>query len=407
MTLRAACYARYSTENQSELSTTDQLRICKEHAVKNGYVVLPEHCYTDDAVSGQSAVNRSGLQALLRAARRKPKPFDIIFTENLARSSRDIADTLVTRRELDFLEIPTFWIQEGFKSTDENADMLLMMSAVKNAATLKDISKQTHRGLASQILRGFSAGGRTFGYRCVRTAGPDAKRLDVRLEVNPDEAAVVTFIFELADQGNSYDGIIRKLTAEGIQPPRPRAGRITGWHPHAIYTILRNPRYIGQVIWNREKFIKSPDGRRVARPRPEHEWMRVEQPELRIIDDDLWQRVQQQLQWKRERYGRSGGGRYSHLCGEGRGAEHLLTGFLRCGVCGGPLTIVAGYGAGRNPRYGCRSHAQRHSCTNDLRESEASHSGAAVRTAASDGAHPRDGRVLHRRICQGTESSAS
>jgi len=39
-------------------------------------------------------------------------------------------------------------------------------------------------------------------------------------------------------------------------------------------------------------------------------------------------------------------------------------------VCGGSLTILSGYGANRNPRYGCANHAHRQSCANDLRESE-------------------------------------
>ena len=84
-----------------------------------------------------------------------------------------------------------------------------------------------------------------------------------------------------------------------------------------------------------------------------------------IIPDDLWERVQRTLAWKREHYSR-GGGMY------GRASNHLLTGFLRCAECGGPLTIVAGYHKARTSRYGCSNHANRGEsvCRNDLRESE-------------------------------------
>jgi DNA invertase Pin-like site-specific DNA recombinase len=58
MTYRAATYCRYSSDKQNELSNEDQLRLLEEYAAKNDYTVLPEHCYKDDATSGQSAVNR-------------------------------------------------------------------------------------------------------------------------------------------------------------------------------------------------------------------------------------------------------------------------------------------------------------------------------------------------------------
>ena len=78
MTLRAATYCRFSCDKQSDLSNEDQLRILEEYAANNDYAILSEYCFSDEAVSGKRAANRSGLQALLRAARRKPKPFDVL-----------------------------------------------------------------------------------------------------------------------------------------------------------------------------------------------------------------------------------------------------------------------------------------------------------------------------------------
>jgi site-specific DNA recombinase len=48
------------------------------------------------------------------------------------------------------------------------------------------------------------------------------------------------------------------------------------------------------LVWNRRRFIKDPNtGKRVSRPNPEAKWIRTEVPELRIVDDELWQRVKQ------------------------------------------------------------------------------------------------------------------
>jgi site-specific DNA recombinase len=46
------------------------------------------------------------------------------------------------------------------------------------------------------------------------------------------------------------------------------------------------------LVWNRQRFIKDPTtGKRVSRPNPEAKWIRTEVPELRLVDDELWQRV--------------------------------------------------------------------------------------------------------------------
>ena len=57
--------------------------------------------------------------------------------------------------------------------------------------------------------------------------------------------------------------------------------------------MLANPIYIGKVIWNRREWVLNPETkRRVPKMRPESEWIVTEQPELRIIPQALWNRVQ-------------------------------------------------------------------------------------------------------------------
>jgi hypothetical protein len=63
--------------------------------------------------------------------------------------------------------------------------------------------------------------------------------------------------------------------------------------------ILRNELYIGRVVWNRSEWIKRPGtGTRTYRLRPKDEWIVEEHPELRIISDALWNRVQARLSTK-------------------------------------------------------------------------------------------------------------
>ena len=50
--MRVAIYARYSSENQSEKSIDDQVRVCKNYAKEHDFTVEEQHIYLDEALSG-------------------------------------------------------------------------------------------------------------------------------------------------------------------------------------------------------------------------------------------------------------------------------------------------------------------------------------------------------------------
>jgi DNA invertase Pin-like site-specific DNA recombinase len=96
--MRAALYARYSSNKQNEASCEDQLRECERTAQQRGCTVVKR--YADHATSGASMLGRSGIQELMRDAR--AGRFDIVFAESLDRLSRDQVDTPTICRDLAF-----------------------------------------------------------------------------------------------------------------------------------------------------------------------------------------------------------------------------------------------------------------------------------------------------------------
>lgn len=104
--------------------------------------------------------------------------------------------------------------------------------------------------------------------------------------------------------------------------------------------MLRNERYIGRVVWNKREWIKV-DGKRRPRQRPESEWTVREEPALAIIDAQTWAKVQERNKANARGPGRPG--RTGYL-------DHALSGLLRCGTCGSPISIVS------RGRYGCWAH---------------------------------------------------
>src|SRR5439155_657808 len=70
--------------------------------------------------------------------------------------------------------------------------------------------------------------------------------------------------------------------------PAPRA---RGWTQGGVRQALKNPVYVGELVWGKVKTTIR-RGREVLVPRPESEWRRFTNPALAIVDADLWARVQ-------------------------------------------------------------------------------------------------------------------
>src|SRR5207253_8325769 len=104
----------------------------------------------------------------------------------------------------------------------------------------------------------------------------------------------------------------RRSTKTATQARRVGCGvraRFTATQERGI-GILHNELYVGRLVWNRQRFLKDPDtGKRVARTNPRSEWITKDVPELRIVDDEVWQAVQTryasvQRKWKKADEGR-------------------------------------------------------------------------------------------------------
>jgi DNA invertase Pin-like site-specific DNA recombinase len=87
MNMRAAIYTRYSTEKQKKQdsvtinTTTDQIRVCTEHAERQGLTV--ELTFSDEGISGAATGNRPGFLAMMEAA--AAHHFDVLIVVDLTR----------------------------------------------------------------------------------------------------------------------------------------------------------------------------------------------------------------------------------------------------------------------------------------------------------------------------------
>src|SRR5262249_37964768 len=128
--------------------------------------------------------------------------------------------------------------------------------------------------------------------------------------------------------------------------------------------MLHNDRYRGVVIWNRTRKVRDPQsGRRVQRERPKSEWVVLQAPHLQIVPDELWGAVESRLAVVKASFA---AGTAAGLCSRSLSAQYLLSGFLKCGVCGAKMVVVSGRGQSGRARYGCPMKHARGICANNL-----------------------------------------
>jgi DNA invertase Pin-like site-specific DNA recombinase len=358
--MRTAAYARFSSDLQRQTSLDDQIRTCREWAARHGWSWQDHHVYTDAAISGVSIEGRAGLQALLTAAYADDCPFDVILVDDSSRVSRDLADALRIIQRLKFAGIRVIYITQGIDSASEAAETLIAVHGIVDSLYLREMAAKIKRGLKGQLSRGFATGGRTYGYGTEPVADPHrpGETLGWRVAIEPAEAAAIQTICAWYADGVSVPQIITRLT-EGSFPP-PRGG---SWRVGAIQRILRNPKYRGQLVWGRTQQTRKPGSRtKVIRRVPEHHWQTVERPELRIVSEPLWERVQARrrstdaLLTPQRQLGRGLlRGRNAKLY-----SETLFSGFMKCSVCGGAFNVVNNrvINGVRYRYYGCAKHSR-------------------------------------------------
>ena len=347
--MKVAIYARYSSENQRDASIADQFRICREFAQRHGWQIERE--YSDHAISGATLM-RPGFQAFMAAALRKE--FDVVLAEALDRFSRDQEDTAGLFKRLTFAGVNIVTLAEG-----DITHLHIGLKGTMNALFLKELAEKTRRGMRGRVELGKAGGGLCYGYRVVRQLQNGMMTTGER-EINSEEAAVVRRIFEGYAAGASPKQIAKTLNSEGVRGPQ---GSL--WNPSTIHGnpkrgigMLNNELYIGRMVWNRQRFVKDPDtGKRLARLNPPSEWITKDVPELRIVDEALWQAVKARQASVHRKWSSA---KEERRFNQFRRPKYLFSGLTKCGECGAGFIVYS------REHLGCFGARDRGTCTNRL-----------------------------------------
>lgn len=341
---RYAIYARYSSHLQEMTSIDGQLRLCRERVGRLCGVIVNE--YFDPESTGTTIQDRPGLQQLrddVRAGR-----LDNVCVEALDRLARNQADMAYLYSELGFHGVGIHTLEDG-----EVDGLHAAIKGFLSEMASSNIGNKTRRGQIEALHDLRVTGPRIYGYRmanCISATGKPVRGLRV---IEPAEAEIVRRIHRLYLDGMSPREIVLLLNNEGIPGPHGRAWTIDNIRGRSDTGILRNNTYQGLLIYGRTKSRRHPvTGKRTFVSTPREEWKIVEAPELRIVEPETWDAVQEELGRRRKRH--------LAVVTPGRRAAYPLTARIRCATCGSHMVI------GGQRTYRCadrRLHPER--CSNN------------------------------------------
>ncbi len=311
----AALYARVSSDRQDvDLSVAAQLRALRDHAKRNGYLVVRE--YVDEAESGRIS-HRPQFQRMLDEAGRPEAPFREILVWKFSRFTRKREHAVAFKSMLRRRGIRVVSITEHADDTPTGKLMEAIIESVDEFYS-ENLAQEVTRGMREASSRGFWVTGTApYGYRRVYVQDGAKKR--PKLELDPPADAVVRRIFEMALQGRSLLDVTRTLNSEGIPTRKGRK-----WIKTTIQSILDNEVYTGTLVWGTEARDGAPP-------------VRVENAFPAIVTKAEYRRVKKLL----------GSRAPSRVHPRQASSPYLLSGMVRCDVCGKALTA----GEAKSGRY--------------------------------------------------------
>lgn len=344
MNKKIAIYCRVSTQMQSTDRQKEDLLAVAEHF---HYEIDAENIYIDIITGYSIGEDRPNYSALLEEVDKGN--IGIILFSELTRLGRNSTELLAEVQRLQdkgvelYFEKQDLWVRNDKK--DLGSRILLAVLAITTSYEIELFAERSISGKINKISKGGGVGGDNNAYGYMN----DENKMMV---VREDEAEIIRRIFNMYADGKSTIDICDILNAEGIptsygtrlaefKENRQRKGiepkeykhfkngEDFKWRPSSIAKLLAKDLYKGHryVEFHKPQVdkLEKKNGKPVEREILYTYDVQLEK--LRIVDDELFQRVQDRL--AQAAYNKNNA--INH--------ENLLKAKLICGECGSRFSV--------------------------------------------------------------------
>lgn len=305
--MNIAAYCRVSTEKEDQLNSLEaQKEFFLEYTKRTGDTLVK--LYADEGISGTKIKNRKEFLRMLADA--EHGLFDMVVVKDISRFARNTVDLLQSVRKLKALGIETQFLTANMTSMGNSEFVLTIFGALaqeESANTSKRVKfgkkMNAEKGRVPNIVYGYD-----------KTIGDY-----FNLAINEEEAKVIKQMFQWYTQ-EGYGGakIANLLNERNIKTKRNNH-----WSQNSVCRILTNEIYTGKIINGKEEVADFLTGQR--REKDESEWLVTLRPELRIIDDETFDKAQEILKGRHNAF---------NITHERQSNKHLFSTLIKCKDCG-------------------------------------------------------------------------
>ena len=305
--MNIAAYCRVSTDKSDQLNSLEtQKEFFLEYTKRTGDNLIK--LYADEGISGTKIKNRKDFQRMLADAEKDL--FDMVVVKDISRFARNTVDLLQSVRRLKSLGIETQFLTANMTSMGNSEFVLTIFGALaqeESANTSKRIKfgkkMNAEKGRVPNIV---------FGYD--KTIGDY-----FNLSINENEAMAIRQIFQwYTEEGYGGSKIANMLNERGIKTKRGN-----NWSQNSVCRILTNEIYTGKIINGKEEIADFLTGQR--KEKDESEWFVTIRPELRIIEDEVFDKAQDILKGRHDSF------KITH---ERQSNKYLFSTLIKCKECG-------------------------------------------------------------------------
>ena len=310
-------YKRVSTTMQIDGYSLDAQRArMKAYADFNDYEIVGE--YEDAGKSGKSIEGRLQFNQMMEDVKAGKDNVSYVLVFKLSRFGRNAADVLSTLQIMQDFGVNLICVEDGIDSSKDAGKLMISVLSAVAEIERENIRIQTMEGRIQKAREGkWNGGFAPYGYKLV----------DGKLEVNEEEAVAIRTIYDqYVNTDIGSNGISKYLENHGISKIQRQNGKNPLFDAHLVRLILKNPVYCGKIAYGRRKTEKVHGTRNEYRLVEQDDFLLVDGLHEAIIPEEVWNAAQAKLIAQAKKYEHVNKGKDERT--------HLLSGIVRCPVCG-------------------------------------------------------------------------
>lgn len=315
--IKVYIYTRVSTSMQIDGYSLDaQKSRMNAFCDFNDYEIAGE--YEDAGKSGKTIEGRIAFNQMMEDIKTGKDEVSFVLVFKLSRFGRNAADVLASLQVMQDFGVNLICVEDGIDSSKDAGKLMISVLSAVAEIERENIRIQTMEGRMQKAREGkWNGGFAPYGYKLVGG----------KLEINEEEAEAIRVIFDkYVNTDIGSNGIAKYLENHGIQKIQRQNGKNPLFDAALIRRIIQNPVYCGKIAYGRRKTEKVHGTRSDYHLVEQDNYLLVDGIHEAIISEEVWEQAQIKVAVQAKKYEK-----VNSVKGE---KIHLLSGILRCPVCG-------------------------------------------------------------------------